>query len=94
MPEISQWVKRYPKALCLAVTYQPARFINPVVLKHGFAFHQLIDAGDFGKKMGIKSTPTSFVVDKNGIIRLIIVGTNPENRKKLENMLRVLTENM
>lgn len=94
MPEISQWVQRYPKAICLAVTYQPARFINPVVRKRGFAFHQLVDASDFWKKMGIKSTPTTFVVDKDGIIRLITVGTNEEKRKGLEDMLKVLTATM
>lgn len=92
MPEISQWVRRFPKTIFLAVTYQPARFISPVVQKHGFSFHQLVEAAGFWKKVGIRATPTSLIVDKNGIVRLITVGTNEEKRKRQEGMLETLAE--
>lgn len=94
MPEISQWVTRYPGAVCLAVTYQPAKYINPIVQKRGFAFHQLVEAEEFWKKMQIKSTPTTFIVDKDGIIRLTVTGTNEEKRAQLEAELKKLTASL
>lgn len=94
MPELAEWVTRYPKALCLAVTYQPAKLIDPIVTRRGFTFHQLVEAKDFWTKMGVHKTPTTFIVDKTGIIRQIIVGTNEQKRKSLEDTLKELSNSL
>lgn len=91
MPELSKWVTRYPDALCLAVTYQRADQIRSVVARRGFTFHQLVEAESLWKKIGVEATPTTLIIDKNGIIRQIVTGTSEEKRKDLEKTLKELS---
>lgn len=91
MPDISQWVTRYPNTVCLAVTYQTAKIIDPIVARRGFSFHQLVEAKDFWQKMGVHQTPTTFIIDKKGIIRQVTMGTNEQKRQAIEDLLKNLS---
>ena len=77
MPELSTWKELYPDVVFLSATYEDADKARPVVEKLGFTWRHLVNDTLFLRWNNGKGFPMTIVVDKNGIIRRAVNGTNP-----------------
>lgn len=83
MPLISTWVDICPNATYLAVTWNKANEIRNIVERRHFRFHQITDDHSLSKMFNVQSTPTTVLVDKQGVIRYIMEGTSQQKRDLL-----------
>lgn len=90
MPELSGWTKLYPKTHFLAVTWNSREQIEPIVAKQQFLFRQIVSDKELWKMFSIQVTPTTVLVDKQGIIRKVVIGTNQQKRDALAELLKEL----
>lgn len=87
MPELGRWVRKYRDVTFLAVTFESAEKIKQVVKDNKFRFHQLVNDEELIAQVGVSSYPFTVVLDEEGRIILIEVGTSPVQR---ENILKAL----
>lgn len=80
MPELSTWKELYPDVVFLSATYEDVDKARPVVEKHGFTWRHLVNDTLFLRWNNGKGFPMTIVVDKNGLIRRAVNGTNEEIR--------------
>ena len=83
MPEISKWLAAVPDARYLAVTYNKKDEIMDIVTRQGFKFKQVAADKQLNEAFKVKSFPTTVLIDKKGIIRMIMYGTNRQKRDML-----------
>lgn len=83
MPELNRWIEACPEALFLAVTWNTAEEIRPIVERRRFAFHRIVSARRLWDALGVSQTPVTMVVDRKGIIRRIEIGTSILQRRRL-----------
>ncbi|EFZ37634.1 putative phage head-tail adaptor [Hoylesella oralis ATCC 33269] len=88
MPEISKWLAAVPDARYLAVTYNKKDEIMDIVTRQGFKFKQVAADRQLNEIFKVKSFPTTVLIDKKGIIRMIMYGTNRQKRDMLLTKLR------
>ena len=77
MPELSTWKELYPDVVFLSATYEDADKARPVVEKLGFTWRHLVNDTLFLRWNNGKGFPMTIVVDRKGIIRRAVNGTNP-----------------
>lgn len=90
MPELNTWMEACPDALCLAVTWNSAEEIRPIVERQGFAFHRIVDARKLWDEFGVEQTPTTVIVDRKGVIRCVEIGSSSLQRRRLLECLEEL----
>lgn len=83
MPELSTWVDACPEVNFLAVTWNTADEIRSIIERRGFRFVQITDDQSLWKMFGVQQTPTTVVIDKDGVVRKIVLGTNQQKRDEL-----------
>ena len=83
MPELGSWVRKHRDVLFLAVTYENAEKIKDIVKENKFHFHQLVDDKELRNQVGVSSYPYTLVLNEEGVITHIEVGTSPVQREKL-----------
>lgn len=66
MPELNCWMEVCPDALFLAVTWNTAEEIRPIVERQGFAFHRIVSARGLWDALGVRQTPVTMLVDRKG----------------------------
>lgn len=88
MPLISKWMDSYPNATYLAVTYNKAQQIKSIVERQHFRFHQIAADKQLFKIFNVREFPITVVVDANGVIRLLMEGTNEEKRDIVEEKIK------
>ena len=88
MPEISKWLAAVPDARYLAVTYNKKDEIMDIVTRQGFKFKQVAADRQLNEIFKVKSFPTTVLIDRKGIIRMIMYGTNRQKRDMLLTKLR------
>jgi len=88
MPLISKWIDRYPNATYLAVTSNTARQIKPIIKRKHFRFHQIAADKQLFKIFNVQDFPITVVIDANGVIRLLMYGTNEEKRDLIEEKIK------
>lgn len=93
MPELSTWVDAFPEVNFLAVTWNSAQEIKSVVERKGFRFVQIASDKTLWKMFGVQQTPTTVVLDKAGVVRKIVLGTNQQKRDELRECIKSLTTN-
>lgn len=93
MPELSTWVDACPDVNFLAVTWNTADEIRPVVRRRGFRFVQIAGDKSLWRMFGVQQTPTTVVIDKDGTVRKIVLGTNQQKRDELLECVKSLTAN-
>ena len=93
MPELSTWVEACPDVNFLAVTWNTADEIRPVVRRRGFRFVQIAGDKSLWRMFGVQQTPTTVVIDKDGTVRKIVLGTNQQKRDELLECVKSLTAN-
>ena len=87
MPELGRWVRKHRDETFLAVTFESAEKIKQVVKDNKFRFHQLVNDEELIAQVGVSSYPFTVVLDEEGRIILIEVGTSPVQR---ENILKAI----
>lgn len=87
MPELGRWVRKHRDVIFLAVTFESAEKIKDIVKENKFRFHQLVDDESLIGQVGVSSFPCTLVLDEDGKVAHIEVGTTPVQR---ENILKAL----
>ena len=90
MPEMNTWLTICPNVNYFAVTWNTPEQIKPIVEKQRFLFRQIANDKVLNRKFAVPLTPTTIIVDKTGVIRKVIVGTNQQKRDELLHCLRQL----
>lgn len=74
----------------LAVTWNTADEIQSIVRRRGFRFVQVAGDMSLWKMFGVQQTPTTIVLDKEGVVRKIVLGTNQQKRDELLECIKSL----
>ena len=93
MPELSTWVDACPDVNFLAVTWNTADEIHSIIERRGFRFVQITDNKSLWHMFGVQQTPTTVVIDRDGVVRKVVLGTNQQKRDELLECVKSLTIN-
>ena len=74
MPELNGWMDACPDVNYLAVTWNTPEQIQKIVV--------------LWKMFGVKQTPTTVVLDKQGVVRKLVIGTSQQKRDELLEAIR------
>lgn len=80
-----------PDVNYLAVTWNTPEQIQKIVERQGFRFRQIAGDSVLWKMFGVQQTPTTVVLDKQGVVRKITIGTNQQKRDELLKTIRQLS---
>ena len=83
MPELSSWKEQFPDVIFLSATYHDAETTKRITDKYNFTWMHLVEAKDMMAWIGTEGFPFTVVVDKQGIVRYAVHGTNEEKRAEL-----------
>lgn len=83
MPDLNKWLTEYPDANYLSCTWNTKAVAKKITDRQQFLFHNLVDGEKLFDKLNIKITPTTIVIDKKGIIQLIIIGSSDKGREMI-----------
>lgn len=89
MPEISKWKDECPDVNFLAVTYNSFDEIKNIVKRQNFSFTQIVDNKTLWEMFNVFQTPTTILIDKDGVVRKVTIGTNDYKRQE---MLKAIKE--
>lgn len=88
MPELNGWMDTCPDVNYLAVTWNTPEQIKKIVERRGFRFHQVAGDSVLWKMFGVQQTPTTVVLDKQGVVRKLVIGTSQQKRDELLEAIR------
>ena len=80
MPILSEWKEQLPG---VSATYHDAETAKRITDKHHFTWTHLVEAKDMMAWIGYEGFPLTIVVDKKGIVRHAVHGTNETKREEL-----------
>ena len=83
MPELSTWKEKFPNVMFFSATYHDAEIAKRITDKHHFTWTHLVEAKDMMSWIGTEGFPFTVVVDKQGIVRHAVHGTNEMKREEL-----------
>ena len=83
MPELSTWKEKFPNVMFFSATYHDAEIVKRITDKHHFTWTHLVEAKDMMSWIGTEGFPFTVVVDKQGIVRHAVHGTNETKREEL-----------
>jgi thiol-disulfide isomerase/thioredoxin len=83
MPILSEWKEQLPNVMFFSATYHDAETAKRITDKHHFTWTHLIEAKDMMAWIGTEGFPLTIVVDKKGIVRHAVHGTNETKREEL-----------
>ena len=83
MPELSTWKEKFPNVMFFSATYHDAEIVKRITDKHHFTWTHLVEAKDMMSWIGTEGFPLTIVVDKKGIVRHAVHGTNETKREEL-----------
>ena len=83
MPILSEWKEQLPDVMFFSATYHDAETAKRITDKHHFTWTHLVEAKDMMAWVGTEGFPLTIVVDKRGIVRHAVQGTNETKREKL-----------
>ena len=83
MPILSEWKEQLPDVMFFSATYHDAETAKRITDKHHFTWTHLIEAKDMMAWIGTEGFPLTIVVDKKGIVRHAVHGTNETKREEL-----------
>ena len=83
MPILSEWMEQSPNVMFFSATYHDAETAKRITDKHHFTWKHLVEAKDMMSWIGTNGFPLTIVVDKQGIVRYSVYGTNEEKRAEL-----------
>ncbi|WP_370086196.1 TlpA family protein disulfide reductase [Ekhidna sp.] len=76
MPEMNEMVKELKdeEIIFLAPTFDDAELVDKFLDKRDFDYHIIPNVKDFCLEMNVRSYPTHFIVNREGIIEKVIIG--------------------
>lgn len=83
MPELSQWKDELPDVVFLSANFEKPEVVRRITQKRGFNWHHLANDDQFIHLMGQQGFPMTVVVDRKGVVRSIVHGTNETKRAAL-----------
>ena len=83
MPILSKWKEQLPNVMFFSATYHDAETAKRITDKHHFTWTHLVEAKDMMAWIGSDGFPLTIVVDKKGIVRHAVHGTNETKREEL-----------
>ena len=83
MPELSTWKEQLPNVMFFSATFHDAETAKRITDKHHFTWTHLVEAKDMMSWIGTEGFPLTIVVDKKGIVRYAVHGTNETTCEKL-----------
>ncbi|WP_420318667.1 TlpA family protein disulfide reductase [Ekhidna sp.] len=92
MPEMNEMVQEYQDEgiIFLAPTFDDSDQVDKFLLKREFLYQPIPDVKEFCLEMNVRSYPTHFVVDREGIIEKVVIGYSVMTVKSLEKSIRKL----
>ncbi|MDR7371094.1 TlpA disulfide reductase family protein [Flavobacterium aquidurense] len=89
IPELNKLVGEYKnkEVIFLGLTYNTSQHVHNFLKKSAFNFTQLPNSGEISKKYNVFYFPTSFVIDKNGIIKGVM-----DNSETIYNDLKTIID--
>ena len=88
MPELSTWKEQLPNVMFFSATYHDAETAKRITDKHHFTWTHLVEAKDMMSWIGTEGFPLTIVVDKKGIVRYAVHGTNETTRAELLKIIK------
>ena len=88
MPELSTWKEQLPNVMFFSATFHDAETAKRITDKHQFTWTHLVEAKDMMSWIGTEGFPLTIVVDKKGIVRYAVHGTNETLREKLLTIIK------
>lgn len=92
MPELSTWRELFPNVLFFSATYHDEALTRKITEQHHFTWTHLIEARDMMSWIHGQGFPLTIVVDKQGIVRHLVHGTNSEKREAILDCIRQLNQ--
>lgn len=92
MPELNGWMDVCPDVNYLAVTWNTPEQIEKIIERRGFRFHQVAGDSVLWKMFGVQQTPTTVVLDKQGVVRKLVTGTSQQKRDELLEAIRQVSD--
>ena len=83
MPILSEWKEQLPGVMFFSATYHDAETAKRITDKHHFTWTHLVEAKDMMAWIGYEGFPLTIVVDKKGVVRHAVHGTNETKREEL-----------
>ncbi|MFT3823662.1 MAG: TlpA disulfide reductase family protein [Chitinophagaceae bacterium] len=85
MPELNELVRKYDSSnvVFLGLTFNNAKQVSTFLKERNFSYTLLPGSQEIDKKYQVSSWPTSIVIDRNGIMKMMI-HSDPKIREKLE----------
>ena len=80
---INDGKKQLPGVMFFSATYHDAETAKRITDKHHFTWTHLVEAKDMMAWIGYEGFPLTIVVDKKGIVRHAVHGTNETKREEL-----------
>ena len=92
MPEMNEMVKEFQDdgIIFLAPTFDDESQVRKFLEKREFIYESIPDVKDFCVEMNVRSYPTHFVVNREGIIDKVVIGYSIITVKALEKSIRKL----
>ena len=87
MPAISKWMDTVTDATYLAVTFNTLDEIKDIIAERGFKFKQIAGDKVLSSIFHPIAYPLTVIIDRKGIVRLLISGTNQQKRDLILNTL-------
>lgn len=88
MPILSEWKEQLPGVIFFSATYHDAETARKITDKHHFTWTHLVEAKDMMAWVGSDGFPLTIVVDKKGIVRHSVHGTNEMKREELLKIIK------
>lgn len=92
MPELSTWREQFPDVMFFSATYHDEALTRKITEQHHFTWTHLIEARDMMSWIQGQGFPLTIVVDKQGIVRHLVHGTNSEKRAAILDCIRLLDQ--
>ena len=90
MPELSIWKSLYPRVRFFSANFEKKEKIQSITTQRGFNWTHLVEDTYFVKWAKDKGFPVTLVIDKNGIIRNIVYGSDEEKHQQIKTAIEQL----
>ncbi|WP_420578613.1 TlpA family protein disulfide reductase [Ekhidna sp.] len=92
MPEMNEMVEEFQdeEIIFIAPTFDSHEQVSKFLQKRDFDYQSIPDAKDFCLEMNVRSFPTHFVVNQEGVIDKVVIGYSSMTVKALRKSIRKL----
>jgi thiol-disulfide isomerase/thioredoxin len=74
----------------ISITFENQNSVDEFLKKHEFNFTHIPNSKNQIEELKISGYPTTFILDKNGIIKIVTPEINEYNREEIETILNIL----